>query len=335
VTPRIGRAGLAFLAAGLVAVSAPGAHAQTTVCDTDPNAVPFEATVDASGLNGLLALLGNITVPPPSPPPALSLGGVCVTHKLPITMPTLTLPLASGGNLFTVETDPGQVRAILDLRSPFEFGIDGSDYQAVDCKSLCVIEVPYIGTIFNGCTVEETLVGPLLGLIVDVGVSWDSLRVTQTADTCVLGDCTPVHPLASTQASLAGFDVDATGFGDCGFCLDFPEPFDFLDVCFNPCDGIDGILTDLIRPVVEGAVEGVFGVPPNQGLLIQLFSLDIVTDGCADIPEVRDCKNRTQSAGLVRRPRDYGLNWALYSLPLVFSVGLTLRLRRRGLEPPD
>jgi hypothetical protein len=122
--------------------------------------------------------------------------------------------------------------------------------------------------------------------------------------------------------------VDATAFGDCGFC--FPSPLDFLG-CLNPCDGIDGLLTSLIRPVVTGAVRAAFGVPPGQGLLIQVFSHEIVADGCAEIPEVRDCKNPpTLDTGQMRRPEDHGLNGVLYSLPLAFGVGLTLRLRRRG-----
>ena len=38
----------------VVFAAAPATLAQTTACDTDPNAVPFEATVDPSGLNALL-----------------------------------------------------------------------------------------------------------------------------------------------------------------------------------------------------------------------------------------------------------------------------------------
>jgi hypothetical protein len=321
MTPRFRRTTLAIVAAALVVAFASAAPAQTTICDTDPNAVPFEATVDPSGLNFLLSLLGNINVPPPNPPPALDLQGICVTHRLPITLPSLVLPLASQANIFTVQTSLGRVQANLDLNSPFNLEIDGSNYQAVNCRC----EVPYVGQF--PCDIEAGIVGPLLGLVVDVGMSWDALHVSQVADTCVLGDCTPVHPLTSTDVTLTNFDVDATGFGNCGFC--FPAPIDFLG-CINPCDGFDPLITSLVRPAVEGAVESVFGVPP--GLLIGVFSQDIIMDGCAEIPEVRECKNPTTPAtGQIREPRDYGVNWALYSLPLVFSVGLTLRLRRRVL----
>ena len=328
MTLRFRHARLALFAAVSLVGSIPAAQAQTTICDTDPNAVPFEATIDASRLNDLLARLGNVDAPPPSTPPALTLPGVCVDHRIPITLPSLRLPVGESADLFTVETSPGQVTAHLDLLAPFNFEIDGANYQAVNCDSTCVIEVPYLGEIFDGCAIEAGAVGPVLGLLVDVGVSWDSTHVTQTADTCVLGDCTAVHPLTSTQVTLSNFDVDATGFGDCGFC--FPAPLDFLG-CLNPCDGIDGLLGSLTQPAVESMVEAAFGLPPAEGLLIRVFSRDIVRDGCMDIPEVRECRNPTSvETGQIRSPRDHGLNGVLYSLPLAVALGLTVRLRRRG-----
>ena len=164
---------------------------------------------------------------------------------------------------------------------------------------------------------------------------WDDVRLTQVADTCVLPNCTPVHPLESTRAELLGFDIDATAFGSCNFCLNFPPPFDFLDFCLNPCDGIDGLLTNLIRPRLEDAIEAAMGVPPAPGALIQVFSGEILMDGCAEIPAVRDCKNPAGTAtGMIRAPRDYGVNSALYSLPLVLGLGLAVRLRRRRATRP-
>jgi hypothetical protein len=314
---------------GLLLGLVPASHAQT-VCDTDPNAVPFEATVDPTTLNKLLARLGTIDVRPPSS--ALTLGGICVDHEIPVTLDLLVLPV--GQSPFTVTPSLGRLEVGLDIPGPFEVSLDGGNYRAVNCDSSCVIELPYVGEIFNGCSIEAAAVRPVLSLL-NVGVSWDDIRVTQVADTCVLGDCTAVHPLESTQVSLTGFDIDATGFGSCGFTLDFPPPFDFLDVTFDPCDGIDPLLTGLIRPLIEDAVEGGFVNREGEGVLIKVFSRQIVRDGCADIPEVRECKANqppTDTAGLIRSPRDHGANGILYSLPLMVAVGLTIRLRRRG--PP-
>jgi hypothetical protein len=327
--PRRTRTALALIAGGWLLAPVPGAHASTP-CDTDPNAVPFEATLDPDTLNNLLERLGDINVRPPSA--NLTLGGLCVDHQVPVTLDLLALPV--GQSPFTTTASLGRLEVELDIPGPFEIGVDGGNYRAVNCDSSCVVEVPYVGTIFNGCSIEAGFVRPVLGLL-DVSASWDDIRVTQVADTCVLGDCTAVHPLESTQASLLGFDVDATGFGSCGVCLDFPDPFPDPP-CFDPCDGIDPLLTGLVRPVIEDAVEGAFVDRQGEGVLMKVFSRQIVKDGCADIPEVRECEANLPLAqgGTLRGPRDHGLNAALYSLPFVLAVGLTLRLRRRGPGTP-
>jgi hypothetical protein len=327
--PQPTRTVVALATAGLLLGLAPAAQA-TTQCDTDPNAVPFQATLDPTTLNKLLARLGSIEVPPPDT--ALTLDGFCVDHRIPITLDVLSLPVATSP--FTVTTVPGSVAVQLDIPGPFGVSVNGSNYQAVNCASFCVIEVPYVGEIFNGCQVEAGIVRPILGVL-NASASWDDIRLTQTVDTCVLGDCTAVHPMESTQATLFGFDIDATGFGSCEVCLDFPPPFDFLDTCVDPCQGIDPILTSLIRPVLEDAVEGALLNRAGEGILINVFSRQIVKDGCADIPEVRECKNPApvETGGLIRAPRDHGLNGILYALPLVAAVGLGLRLRRLGSAP--
>ena len=320
---RRNRADVALVAACLLAL-VPAAQGQT-VCDTDPDAVDFEATLDPSALNKLLARLGTIDVP--SPDAALTLGGVCVDHRIPITLNVVSLPV--GTSPFTVETAPGSVEVQLDIPGPFAVGVDGGNYQAVNCDSSCVIEVPYLGELVNGCDVEAALVGPIVGVL-DVGASWDDVRLTQVADTCVLGDCTAVHPVTSTSASLFGFDIDATGLGSCEICLPLPPP---LDACVDPCDGIDPLLSSLVRAELEEALEGAFVNRQGEGTLIKVFSRQIVKDGCADIPEVRDCKanqSGVDTAGLMRSPDDRGLNGALYTLPFMVAVGLTLRFRRRG-----
>jgi hypothetical protein len=320
-----------LIAAALLLGLAPAAQA-TTVCDTTAGAVPFEATLDPAVLNGLLALLG--TIPVNTPATFFQLGGVCVDHRVPITFNLISLNL--GTSPFTTQTSNGRVQVNLNVPGPngqpFEIGIDGSDYQAVNCDSVCVVEIPYIGT-FSGCDVEAGIARPIFSLF-NVGAEWDRVTISQVADTCVLPGCTPVHPLETTTVALPGFDIDATAFGSCNMCVDFPSPFDFLDFCINPCDGIDGLLTNLIRPVIEDAIEAAMA-PGGQGLLISVFSSEILMDGCAEIPAVQDCKNPPVAAnGMIRAPRDHGLNWALYSLPLVFGIGLTVRARRRGPATP-
>ncbi len=311
------------LAAALLG-AAPSATAQT-VCDTDPNAVPFEATVDPTALNNLLSRLGDIEVP--SPGSSLTLPGICVDHRIPVSLGVVGLPL--GDAPFTVTPSPGRLQVDLELLGPFEVGVDGGSYQAVNCDSTCRVELPYIGEIFDACAIEAGIVGPVVGLF-DASVSWDDIRVTQVADTCVLGDCTAVHPLESTQATLLGFDVDATSFGSCNVCLDFPDPIPDPP-CFNPCSGFDPLIEDLLLPVLEDAVADAFVNREGEGTLIQVFSRQIVKDfGCIDIPEVRECEANQPVAGLLRAPRDHGLNAIFYSLPLALAGVLAFRLRRRG-----
>jgi hypothetical protein len=188
--------------------------------------------------------------------------------------------------------------------------------------------VPYLGVVFNGCTVEETIVGPVLGLL-DASAAFDDLTVSQRADTCVLSDCTAVHPLEATSANLIGFDVDLTGFGTCGVFLDFPDPIP--DLSFDPCQGLDPLIEALVEPELEDAIEGIFVDQQGAGLLIQVFSWDIVRDGCADIPEVQRCRDAaaTATAGLLRGPRNPALSAILYILPLGLVGGLVFRVRRR------
>ncbi len=239
---------------------------------------------------------------------------------------SVTLPF--GDAPFTVTPTFGSIRVDLALSGPFVFGLDGSTYRGVNCDSSCVIEIPYIGEIFNGCDIEEFIVGPVLRTI-DASAGFDDLNITQRADTCVLGDCTAVHPLESTNANLVNFDVDLTGFGSCGVHLDFPDPFPDLD--FDPCQGLDPLIESLLEPELESAIEDVFVNPQGAGTLIQVFSREIKKDGCADIPEVKNCKaGQTASvAGLLRAPRNPALSAALYLLPLGLVGGLVFRVRRR------
>jgi hypothetical protein len=316
---------LPALAAGLAVMALASPLRAATQCDTDPKRVFFQATVDPATLNKLLTRLGNKSVHSPSV--NLTIPGLCVDHQIPIATGVTSLPL--GNAPFTVTPSLGALRVDLDLQGPFEVGIDGGRYKAVNCDSACQIDIPYFGQILNGCEIESDIVKPILGAL-NANASWDDIHVTQIADTCVLGDCTAVHPLESSQASLSGFDIDLTGFGHCQFCL--PDPFP--NECIDPCDGVDPLLISLIRPLLEDQVNGAFIKSDGGGLLIDVFARQIVKDfGCMDIPEVKECKQNPPVAampGLMRGPRDHGVNAVFYSLPLGVAGVLALRRRRRS-----
>jgi hypothetical protein len=314
------------LAASFVAVVLCVAQAgATTPCDTDPNRVPFQATVDPTVLNFLLSLLGNPELR--TPDVNLTLSGLCVDHQIGIATGVSHLPF--GQAPFTVTPALGSLRVDLDLPGPYEVGIDGRDYSAVNCSSICRVEVPYLGEVFNGCNIESAIVRPVLSLL-HATVAWDDIKVSQVADTCVLGDCTAVHPLERSSVSLTNFDIDLTGFGSCSIFLDFPDPLPDLGP-FDPCQGIDPLIEALLRPVLEDTVNKFLVTSDGKGLLIEVFANDIGTDfGCIPIPEVANCKKASPVAGAVRRPQDFGVNALFYSLPLGVAGVLSLRLRRRS-----
>jgi hypothetical protein len=314
------------LAAALVALAPARAAQATTACDTDPKRVLFQPTVDPTSLNKLLARLGNKQVRTPNV--NLTISGLCVDHQIPISTGVTTLPL--GNAPFTVTPALGSITVQLDLQGPFNVGIDGGRYRAVNCDSSCVIELPYVGEVLNGCDIESAIVKPVLSTL-NANVSWDDIHVTQVADTCVLGDCTAVHPLESSSVSLTNFDVNLTGFGSCNVCL--PDPLPHL--CLDPCDGVDPLIESLLEPVLEDQFNGVFIKRDGGGMLIDVFSNQIVKDfGCIPIPEVRECRKASPVAGMVRSPRDYGLNALFYSVPLCVAGVLALRLRRSGPKAP-
>ena len=301
------------------------ASAQTT-CDTDPQRVFFQPTVNPTQLNKLLARLGDKQVDIGRVP--VTLPGLCTDHQMSLRTGSVTLPF--GNSPFIVTPSQGSIRVDLMLNGPFVFGLDGSTYRGVNCSSDCVIDVPYIGEIFNGCDVEEFIVGPVLRSI-NASAGFDDMNISQRADTCVLGDCKAVHPLESTNANIINFDVDLTGFGSCGVFLDFPEPIP--DLNFDPCAGLDPLIESLLEPELEGAIEDVFVNRKGAGTLIQVFSFQIVRDGCANIAEVKNCKaaQTASVAGLLRGPRNPALSAALYLLPLGLVGGLVFRVRRRRI----
>lgn len=310
---------LAIAAFVVLAGAAPAVQAADTVCDTDPNRVLFQPTVDPTKLNKLLAKLGDKNVTPKNAD--LTIPGLCIDYQIPLSTGVTTLPF--GSSTFSVTPAVGSIRVDIDLPGPYEVGIDGGRFRAINCDSSCVLSVPYLGEILNGCDFEAAIVRPLFGAF-NANASWDDIHATQVADTCVLGDCTAVHPLSSSTVNLTNFDVDLTGFGSCQFCI--PDP---IGICFDPCDGLDPLIAPLVEGVLEDTVNGALVKKDGSGVLINVFGRQIVKDGCMDIPEVKDCK-ANQVAGAVRTPRDHGLNALFYSLPIGVAGVLALRLRRRS-----
>jgi hypothetical protein len=312
---------LAAAAFAVLLGAASAVQAASTVCDTDPNRVLFTPTVDPNQINKLLARLGDKQVTPKSSD--LTIPGLCIDYQIPLSTGVTTLPF--GSSTFSVTPSLGSIRVDLDLPGPYEVGIDGGRFRAVNCDSDCVLSVPYLGELLNGCDFEAAIVRPIFGAF-NANASWDDIHATQIADTCVLGDCKAVNPLSSSSVNLTNFDVDLTGFGSCQFCL--PDP---ISLCFDPCDGLDPIISPLVEGVLEDTVNGAIVKRDGSGLLINVFARQIVKDGgCMDIPEVKDCKANQPVAGAIRTPRDHGLNALFYSLPIGLASVLALRLRRRS-----
>lgn len=299
-----------------------------TICDSDAAAVDFEATVNADLLNDFLSGVGEVPIDLGTAIP-VTFGGLCTNHRFDLV--ATAAGIVVDGAPFTVTPGFGSIQVDLTMGG-FNTSLGTRNYRTTNCSSICVATLPLVGEVFNGCSVEGTLVGTVVNNRT-AHASWDGTQVTQVGDTCVLGDCTAVHPLETTNATLFNFDIDATAFGSCSFCINFPAPFDALDICGNPCDFLDPLITSLLRPRFESALEGAFVDDQGNGVLIDVFHTDITKDffGCFDIPEVRECRqNSVALAGMAGAPVDRSYNAIFFALPLALAGGLALRLRRRA-----
>jgi hypothetical protein len=197
-----------------------------------------------------------------------------------------------------------------------------------------VFDLPYLGEIVNVCDLEEGVVGPIVGTL-DASATLGDVTLTQVADTCVLGDCTAVHPLETSDATIGNFDVDLLSGGSCDVCELLPDAFDFL--CFpfggslDPCAALDGLIASALKPVLENAIANALIVGGN-GILIEVFHSEIVADffGCVPIPEVQQCLAQQPDTADDLGPTNRGLNALLYMLPLALAAGLAFRIRRRA-----
>ena len=236
------RIGIILLLAGILALGlSPGVRA-TTECDTDPAAIPYQASVDPSLLNGVLNLLGEVDV------------------NLPFAVPidllydhTLNLTLDSAINLrdvdFMVTTDLGSIEVELALpawETDMTITIDhapcrncgaelddceddcSDDYDDCCTYPLCELVCgPIQGVCLAACGAEWLVCegdvvlcqGEAAGIDVlldgaTAGVSFNSATVTQTADVCVNGTCEAIHPVESTDANMVGFHLQLLPEGD-------------------------------------------------------------------------------------------------------------------------
>jgi hypothetical protein len=302
---------------------APVARA-TTQCDTDASATPFESTVDESVINALISTLD---------PPAVDLSsgvnldfpGLCTDHRVNLYAALFAVPIE--GAPFNVTPFNGGIAVDLFL-GPFSTSIGTRNYTGINCSSTCVVEIPYTGITFNGCSIESAIVRPVVNNQV-ASASWTDTDITQIADTCILsGDCSVIQPLEVNNVNLVGFDVDATGFGDCEVCIDFPDPFPDPP-CLDPCAGLDPLIEALLEPVFENAFEGALVDENGNGVVVEIFALQIAKDffGCFDDPAVRECKRNLPLASAAGAGRSF--NAVFYLLPLALAGGLAFRLRRR------
>jgi hypothetical protein len=313
------RMGIILVLAGILALGlSPGVGA-TTVCDTDPDATPYQPTVDPVLLNGVLNFLGEIDVNLP--------------FEVDIELlydHTLILALDSAINLrgvdFMVTTEPGSIEVELALpawEADMTISIDHDpcrdcDAEYDECCTYPFCEVP-CGAAWLLCEPDMLACqGEAAGIefLLDgatAGVSFSSATVTQTADVCVNGSCEAIHPVESTNANMTGFHLQLLPEGD--------------------ALGIGAWLNDVISGLLDwlGAIDGIMEDFFEDGALINPFARDIKNDGCMPVQEVIDCK--TAGCSTVNQPREdmaRSANVVFYALPVAVLFGLVFWRRRGG-----
>ena len=316
----------------------------TTICDTDPAAVPFRPTVDPTLLNALIDTLGAIDVNSTSSTNVSLLYG----HTLHVTLDSL---IDLGGADFIVTPGFGSLEVELAIpgwnanlltsmshaacrNCSAEFnsctnGCDSSynsccDFIACDlycgpiwvaCNTGCTGAFPICETSALACAGEREGVNLLLSGY-NFGLSFSSASVTQTADICVGADCNVPNPVESTIADLNGFALHLFPTGD----------------ALGIGSWLNGIISSLVDWAlsIESTIAGFFATDEGNGVLILPFALDIATDGCQPVQEVIDCVGGGCST-VDRPPAAIGrrANLLFYGLPVAFLLGLMLWRRKR------
>jgi hypothetical protein len=313
------RIGIVLLLAGILALGlSPGVRA-TTKCDTDPDAISYQPSVDPSLLNSVLNLLGEIDVDFTFGP------GISLLFDH-----TLNLTVNSAINLegvdFLVTTGVGHIE--VDLALPAWAGdmtitIDHAPCRNCDaeynacctypfCQVPCGIEWGLCEPVMLACQGEAAGIDFLLDGAT-AGVGFNSATVTQTADVCVLGNCEAIHPVESTDANMTGFHLRLLPEGD----------------LLGIGEWLNGVISSLLDwfGAIDSTIEDFF----EGGALINPFARDIKNDGCMPVQEVIDC--RTGGCSTVNQPRETmgrSANVVFYALPVAILFGLILWRRRGG-----
>jgi hypothetical protein len=336
--------GSVFLLACILTLGLGSGALATTVCDTDPDAVPYTPTVNPDRLNALLDTLGSIDIDYVFNVPvsllfshtlnlsmnsAIDLAGVdfIVTPGLG----TLEVELAIPAWSTSLSTSMSHA-ACRNCGSEYNSCLDGCDDDYDDCCDYFGCElicVPILVACDAGCLGALGLCEPVElacegeGAAIDLllggnnfGMSFASASLTQTADICVEGNCRPSFPAESTVADLSGFSFQL-----------FPET-DILGVG----EWVNDLITGLINWIVdiENTIADFFETPDGQGVLVLPFAFDIYTDGCLPPREVIDCI--AGGCSTVERPKGRigrGANLVFYVLPVAFLLGISLWSRRR------
>jgi|GEM_PF-2709891 len=339
--------GFVFIVALVSSLLGPASNTETqatTLCDTDPAAVPFRPTVDPTVLNALIDTLGAIDV--------TSTNNQSVTllyrHTLHVTLDSL---IDLGGADFIVTPGFGSLEVELAIpgwnsnlstsmshascrNCSAEYNACASDCDDdyddcctyfgcelicgpvwVTCEGICAGAFPICETSVLACAAEREGVNLLLGGH-SFGMSFSSASVTQTADICVAGDCDVPNPLENTVADLNNFTLHLFPTGD----------------VLGIGSWLNGILSGLVNWAlnIENTIAGFFETPEGDGVLILPFALDIASDGCAPVQEVVDCAGGGCST-VNRQVGGFGrsANLLFYGLPILFLLGLMMWRRRR------
>ncbi len=325
---------------------APGVFA--TVCDDDPDAIDYQAIVNIDLLNATLNLLEEIPVEYTFDQPI----SLYYDHTLHLTM-------RSGINVagvdFIITPAVGSIKVELSLAAWSAYmtltishatcqwcgGVHSDCINA--CDSNYYACCTYLGCQFNcgptwasclaGCAEDRILCEADRALCLNegaaindllqgatIGLNFSSATVEQVADVCALSaDCSAVHPLVSTDATLNGFYLKLFPTGD----------------PLGIGSWLNGTISNLVNWHIDthNTIESFFvNNQTGEGVLINAFSNDIKNDGCAPAPAVTECRQANGAACSVAKAdvsARQGASMLLYSLPLLVIGGLIFWRRKR------
>jgi hypothetical protein len=346
------RKGLVLLFGLAVLFCACGSVQAETTCDTDPAAVFYEPTVDPATLNSLLGLIGNVPIDVSEP---VEFDGLFNTHSLIVDVST---SLDLSGVTFLVTPDVGSLTVSLHLPGIQDAGLilniehdvcwgepytscqdeyNGCNTQCGVVQNACLAACGINFTCIAGCYASGVacsgqclvdngncgLCGTENGILDSVingtpaTLSFTDATVTQTADVCVSGTCAAIHPLEGTEAVVNGLHLQLFDTSDPTWGSLFQTLNDLINSLFQNSTDIGDAIT--------GAFED-----DDGGLLIEVFSQEIGSDGCTPVKEVTDCLaggcSTLHPEGAAKN-RSPGV--LLYGLPVALLFALILRRRKR------